>query len=67
MISEPMQPTPFIAVVDEICDVEQTERLFWKRWAQQRIKLSEAHWASMKNMLCFWNSMKKEFSHAANL
>lgn len=44
-----MQADPFVAIVDEICDVEETGRPFGKRWAQQRIKLSEAHWAALRS------------------
>jgi hypothetical protein len=43
MSSDKLDQIPFVAIVDEICDVEESERPFGKRWAQQRIRLDESH------------------------
>jgi hypothetical protein len=46
---EPRQaPEPSIAVLDEVCDVEETERPFGKRWHQEEVILSPEHVAALQ-------------------
>jgi len=39
---------PRIAVLDEVCDVEETERPFGKRWHQEEVVLSPEHVAALQ-------------------
>lgn len=39
---------PVIAIVDAVCDVEETGQPFGKRWAAQHVKLSSAHIAALQ-------------------
>jgi hypothetical protein len=39
---------PRIAVLDEVCDVEETERPFGKRWHQEEVILSPEHVAALQ-------------------
>jgi hypothetical protein len=41
-------PDPRIAVLDEVCDVEETERPFGKRWHQEEVILSPEHVAALQ-------------------
>jgi hypothetical protein len=41
-------PDPRIAVVDEVCDVEETERPFGKRWHQEEVILSPEHLTALQ-------------------
>ena len=34
---------PVVAILDQVCDVEETEQPFGKRWRQQRIRLTHEH------------------------
>lgn len=43
-----MNPDPRIAIVDAICDVEQSEQPFGKRWRQEKIVLSTEHLAALQ-------------------
>jgi hypothetical protein len=40
---------PVDAIVDAICEVEETCQPFGKRWAAQRVKLSSAHLAALRD------------------
>lgn len=42
------QTDPRIAVVDDICDVEETEKPFGKRWYHQEIVLRTEHLAALR-------------------
>jgi len=46
MRSEATQPV--VAIVDGICDVEETCQPFGKRWLSQRVKLTEAHLLALR-------------------
>jgi hypothetical protein len=39
---------PVIAIVDAVCDVEETGQPFGKRWAAQHVKLTEAHLLALR-------------------
>jgi len=39
---------PRIAVLDEVCDVEETKRPFGKRWHQEEVILSPEHVAALQ-------------------
>jgi hypothetical protein len=41
------QTDPRIAVVDDVCDVEETEKPFGKRWHHEVIALQPEHLAAM--------------------
>ncbi|MDI6773353.1 MAG: hypothetical protein QME77_12315 [bacterium] len=41
-------PDPRIAVLDETCDVEETERPFGKRWHQEEIVLRPEHLTALQ-------------------
>lgn len=41
------QTDPRIAVVDDICDVEETEKPFGKRWHHEEIVLRAEHLAAL--------------------
>lgn len=43
-----MSPDPRIAIVDAVCDVEQSERPFGKRWRQQEVMLDAEHLAALR-------------------
>ena len=43
-----MNPDSRIAVVDAVCDVEQTEQPFGKRWRQEELVLSAEHLAALQ-------------------
>lgn len=43
-----MNPDPRIAIVDAICDVEQSEQPFGKRWRQEKVVLSAEHLAALQ-------------------
>lgn len=42
------QPDPRIAVLDDVCDVEETEKPFGKRWHQEEIVLRPEHLAALQ-------------------
>ncbi len=41
-----MNADPHIAIVDAVCDVEQSEQPFGKRWRQQEVILDAEHLAA---------------------
>lgn len=43
-----MNPDQRIAIVDAVCDVEESERPFGKRWRQQEVVLSAEHLAALQ-------------------
>jgi len=43
-----MKPDPRIAIVDEPCDVEETEQPFGKRWRQEAVTLTAEHLAALQ-------------------
>ena len=46
--AEPVYPLPSVCIVDAPCDVEETEKPFGKRWAQQVITLKPEHLAALQ-------------------
>jgi len=42
------QTDPHIAVVDDICDVEETKKPFGKRWHHEEIVLQAEHLAALR-------------------
>jgi len=42
------QTDPRVAVVDDICDVEETEKPFGKRWHHEEIVLQAEHLAALR-------------------
>lgn len=43
-----MNSDPRIAIVDAVCDVEESEQPFGKRWRQQEVVLSAEHLAALQ-------------------
>jgi len=43
-----MNPDSRIAIVDAVCDVEQSEQPFGKRWRQEEVVLSAEHLAALQ-------------------
>ena len=43
-----MSPDSRIAIVDAICDVEQSEQPFGKRWRQEEVVLNAEHLAALQ-------------------
>lgn len=43
-----MNADPRIAIVDAVCDVEQSEQPFGKRWRQEKVVLSAEHLAALQ-------------------
>jgi len=41
-------PDPRIAIVDGLCDVEETEQPFGKRWRQEAMTLTSEHLAALQ-------------------
>jgi hypothetical protein len=48
MSSETVDQPAVVAIVNEVCDVEETGQPFGKRWGQQCIQLTEAHLSSLR-------------------
>ncbi len=48
MSSDLIEIRPMIAVVDAVCDVEESKLPFGKRWGQQRIRLTDEHLVSLR-------------------
>jgi hypothetical protein len=43
-----MNADPRIAIVDAVCDVEESEQPFGKRWRQEEVVLSAEHLAALQ-------------------
>ncbi|MBZ0159156.1 MAG: hypothetical protein K8G79_03275 [bacterium] len=43
-----MNADPRIAIVDPVCDVEQSEQPFGKRWRQEEVVLSAEHVTALR-------------------
>jgi len=43
-----MNSDPHIAIVEAVCDVEQSEQPFGKRWRQEEVVLSAEHLAALQ-------------------